>query len=398
MLAIQNVRLIDGTGRDPIDKTNILIEDGIFIKIGTDVEIPENCSVIDGKGLTAIPGLIDMHTHFGGSPDMDGPDCGSRHETDDYANAREGFLRWGVTTVRSCGDYTEEILGFRDDVNAGKILSPRLKVCGPFFQHPEGHPWNTVYFKNEEMVETAVIFADEGASIEEQVGDVAAKGVDFIKAVYGHVNVAEYPNVAPRITEEQLKRIADSAHKNGLKCACHVDGPEEMAAAARAGADTIEHMVNTGNTDEIVYTEEGIAAVRESGAVVTPTLAATYHTQQIFFKEVREAAREGVQRLYEAGVPLAVGCDSGIPFVPFGESLHEELENLVDIGIPAAEVLHMATLGNAAVLEMDNMIGSIEVGKEADLVLLGSDPLEDITGTRDIRLVMMKGRIVRNDM
>ena len=397
MLAIRNVRLIDGSGRNPVNKTNILIHDGRFIEIGSEVAIPDDCYVIEGKGLTAVPGFIDIHTHFGGSPDPDCSVCGNRQDTCDYKSAREGFLHWGITTVRSCGDQTDDILGFRDNVNTGKLLSPRLKVCGPFFQHPEGHPWNTVYFKNEVMKETAVVFVDEGASIEEQVDAIAAKGVDFIKVIYGHVNVVEYPNTAPRITERHLKRVIDRAHRNGLKCACHVDGPQEMAAAAKAGADTIEHMVNVGNTEEIAYTREIIAAVKENGSVVTPTLVEVYHNQQPFFKEVREQAREGVIRLYEAGVPLAVGCDSGIPFVPFGESLHKELEYLVDAGIPAAEVLRMATLGNARILGMDDMIGSIETGKEADLVLLGSDPLKDISGTKDIRMVIIKGQIVRDE-
>ncbi len=397
MIVIKNVRLINGTGKEVFPKTDILIENGKILAAGENITIPEGASVIAGEGLTAIPGLIDMHTHFGGSSTFDRPSCGSRFETYDYVKAREGFLRWGVTTVRTCGDQAEDIISFRNDVKAGKIQAPDVVCCGPFIQVRDGHPWGTVYFKDETIAEKAVVFVDEDAPIEEQVDRIAAMGVDFIKVFYGHVNALDYPGSAPCMTEEQLKRVVESAHRNGLKCACHVDGPTEMLAAAKAGADTIEHMVNAGNVENIEYTEELICTLKENGTVVDPTLIATCRAQTPQMKDVCGPAKTGVKKCFEAGIPLAVGCDSGIPFVPFGESLHDEMKVLVEAGIPAADVLRMATLGNAQTLGMADSIGSIEEGKNADIVLLRDDPLTDIDATKSIALVMKKGRIVYHE-
>ena len=395
MIIIRNVRLIDGTGKKPVEKASIVIKDGKIRDAGTDCRIPYGETVIDGEGLTAIPGLIDMHTHFGGSFTFDRPSIGSRFETYDYVKAREGFLNWGVTTVRTCGDRADDILSYRDDVNAGKITSPRVISCGPFIQNPEGHPWATVFFRDEEAKDEAFVFVDTDAPIEEQVDRIAEKGVDFIKVFYGHLDVLHYPAASPRMTEEQLKRVIDRAHSHGLKCACHVDGPDEMHAAAKAGADTVEHMINAGNTGSLEFTDEIVEAIKETGAVIDPTLIATVRAQNPEMPDVVGPAMRGVKKLYDAGVTLAAGCDSGIPFVPFGESLHDELACLAQAGIPNAEILKMATSGNAVILGMADRIGSIEPGKEADLVLIAGDPLKDISATKNIRLVMRQGRIVR---
>ncbi len=236
---------------------------------------------------------------------------------------------------------------------------------------------------------------DTDAPIEEQVDRIAEKGVDFIKVFYGHLDVLHYPASSPRMTEEQLKRVIDRAHSHGLKCACHVDGPDEMLAAAKAGADTVEHMINAGNTGSLEFTDEIVEAIKETGAAIDPTLIATVRAQNPELPDAVGPAMRGVKKLYDAGVTLAVGCDSGIPFVPFGESLHDELACLAQAGIPNAEIIKMATSGNAAILGMADRIGSIEPGKEADLVLIAGDPLQDISATKNIRLVMRQGRIVR---
>jgi imidazolonepropionase-like amidohydrolase len=99
--------------------------------------------------------------------------------------------------------------------------------------------------------------------------------------------------------------------------------------------------------------------------------------------------KKAVMKCYNAGIPMAVGCDAGIPFVPFGEAVHDEMACLNDVGIPPLEVITMATSGNAKLLGMDDHIGTIEPGKEADLIVLEKDPLEDIKNTKTIELVFL---------
>lgn len=394
MLAIKNVRLIDGCGAAPVENAVILIENGIFTKVTPEAEIPSDASVINANGLTAIPGLIDMHTHMSGSSGFDHPGAGTRTETYDYVEARESFLRWGVTTVRTCGDFAEEMLAFRNDVQHGKFTSPRIVSCGPFIQHPKGHPWATVYMKNPAVSEKGCLFADDGRSIEEQVAYLASIGVDFIKVFYAHLNKMDYPNPVPRLTKDQLRRVVDSAHLNGLKCACHVDGPEEMMDATEVGVDIIEHMIGAGNECS-EFTDEQVEKIKASGASIDPTMISVLRFDDTpGFRSVWEDLKKAVKQFYDAGIPLTVGCDSGIPFVPFGESLHDEMNCMVEAGIPATDVISMATYGNAKALGLDERVGSIAPGREADLILLGSDPIADIAATKDIRLVLKQGKVM----
>lgn len=398
MLAITNVRLIDGTGAAPVENCTILIENGKIAAVGCGIPVPEGANVIHTNGKTVIPGLIDAHTHIGGSSSFDHPSCGNRQETYDYIEAREGFLQWGVTSVRTCGDQREDILSFRDDANAGRVLSPRVISCGPFLQSAGGHPWGTVYMKAEKVAKTAAIFADDQIPIERQVASIAQLGVNFIKVFYAHLNKIDYPNTVPRMSREQLKRAVDSAHRNGLKCAVHVDSPSEMLDAAQVGVDVIEHMIGAGGT-ETVFSDEVIQAVKDSGAVVDPTMISILRFDETpGFPSVWEPLNKAVRQFYEAGIPLVAGCDSGIPFVPFGESLHDELDCLVKAGLPPMEVLSMATLKNARLLGLEDKVGSIQPGKDADLILLNDDPLANIQNTRKIGLVLMRGKIIRDEI
>lgn len=388
MIAIKNAKTLDSK------ITTILVDGGKIVANGAGTAIPDGASVIDAAGKYVIPGLIDAHTHMGGSSSFDHPACGNRHETYDYTEAREGFLKWGVTTVRTCGDQKEDILAFRDDVNAGKVLSPRIVSCGPFIQAPEGHPWATVYTRNEKVAKLACVFADEVVPIERQVAAIAQTGVDFIKVFYAHLNKMDIEHAVPRITRDQLQRIADSAHRNGLKCVCHVDGPEEMIDAAEAGVDCIEHMMGAGSTDP-EYTDEQAAKIKASGAIVDPTMISILRFDQTpGFVSVWDKLKRSVKRFYDAGVPLAVGCDSGIPFCPFGETLHDEMACLAEAGIPNAAIMDMVSRTNARALCLEDRVGSLDVGMDADILLLGSSPLEDIRNTRDIRMVMLRGEIV----
>lgn len=390
MYAIKNVSLPGKPGT-----VNILVENGRIQAIGPEVSCAEAVSVMDATGLYAIPGLIEAHTRMGGSSSFDYPSCGSIHETYDYVEAREGFLRWGITAARTCGDRTNDVLAFREKANSGKIRSPRIVCCGPFIQAVEGHPWATVYMRQPEIAKEAVIFADESIiPAERQVANIAQLGVDYIKVFYAHLNKVEPQHPVPRLTREQLHRIVDSAHRNKLRCAVHVDGPEEMSDAVDAGADSIEHMIGA-NGESTYFSPELIDKLKQSGAIVVPTMISILRFDDTpGYTPVYEQLKVAVKQFYDAGIPLAVGCDSGIPFVPQGESLHDEMVCLAETGIPNLEILRMVSETNAKLLGLETEIGSLEAGKRADIVLLGADPAEDIRNTRNIRMVFLDGHVV----
>ena len=395
MFALTNVNLIDGTGKEPIPQCTILMEHGKFKEIGTDIPVPSGAMVMDLQGKTVIPGLIDAHVHISGSSRLDRPGMSHLVPSYDFAEMREGCLRWGVIAVRSCGHFMEETLAFRDGVNNGTIeRSPRVCLSGPMFQSRGGHPCYTVFMSDTEVEQDACAVIDDDTQIEPIIRQSKEQGVDFTKIFYAHLNKMDYPNPVPRISKQKLKEIIDVSHQYGLSVTVHVDCPAEMLDAVQCGADCIEHMIGAGELENKI-SDELIDLTKKSGAVVDPTMISIKRFDPMgSAPSIWDAVKEAVRKCYDAGIPMAVGCDAGIPFVPFGEAVHDEMACLNEAGISPLEVITMATGGNAKLLKMEDRIGTIEPGKDADLIVLGKDPLEDIRNTKTIQLVVSKGKIV----
>lgn len=396
MIVLEHVRLIDGTGSESQEDVSILVKDGKIEKIGRGFEALHGFIVIDGTGKTVIPGLIDAHTHFSGSSLFTRPGMDSANASRDFAEGREGCLRWGVTTVRTCGDMEEDILGYVKAKSEGTApRGPNVVACGPLFQADNGHPYFTIMPGNTEALEKAIVLADVVDDLEGEIDRVLDNGASFIKCVYGHVNRADQENAVPRLKRDILARIVAHTHKRGKKVCCHVDTVEEMLVAAEMGIDSIEHCTNVGSSNPPL-TDEMIEAVKRSGAVLDPTNVALGPWEALLHIENGTYAYnlDLTKRMFDAGVPLAIGCDSGIPLIPFGEAVHEEMANFVKAGIDPLSVLKIATQDNAVLLGVDDKVGTIEEGKNADLVLVDGDPLEDIANTKNIRLVIQDGDVV----
>lgn len=395
MIALKNAVLIDGTGKGPVTGSTILIEKGKITEVGTDLFVPEEAEVIDLKGRTVIPGLIDAHVHINGSSRLDRPGASHLIPSDHYAEMREGCLRWGVTAVRTCGQFVEEALAFREEVESGIMeRSPHISLSGPMFQAPGGHPCYTVFMSDPDVEQFACAIVTDDSEIEPIIKKSKEQGVDFTKVFYAHLNKMDYPNPVPRISKKKLKEIIDISHQYGLSVTVHVDCPAEMQDAVELGADCIEHMIGAGETENELP-DELVTLTKKSGAVVDPTMISIKRFDPLneSAPSIWDAFKKAVKKCYDAGVPMVVGCDAGIPFVPFGEAVHDEMACLVEAGISPLEVITMATGGNAKLLNMDEGIGTIEPGKEADLIVLEKDPLEDIQNTKTIELVFLRGKI-----
>lgn len=168
--------------------------------------------------------------------------------------------------------------------------------------------------------------------------------------------------------------------------------------AVRAGVDSVEHILSAGaaNTD---ISDELVDLIKEKKTVLVPTMMSILHfDSRVGDKPVYEKLKSAVKKLCDSGIPLAVGSDSAIHFVPFGETLHDEMACMVEAGMTELSVLTAVTSGNAGLLGISDRLGTIEAGKTADIIVLGSNPLEDIKNSRDIRMVIQNGRVIIDKM
>ena len=391
MLAVTNVRLIDGSGAPARDNCAVLIENGLISAVGPSLPVPACCDIINASGLTAIPGLIDAHTHFSGSSLLSRPPLGAREETYDYAEAREGFLRCGVTAARTCGDICPDILEFSALSFGAQTVSPRVSACGRMFQPYGGHPCYTVFGSSERIEKQACVITDS-ADISDSVKRLKNSGAQFIKAFYAHLNKMAYPAPSVRMPKKTLALIGEAAAREGLPLAVHVDDFEEFSDAVDCGARSVEHLLGAGAVPEEIP-EPLVKKAAAAGVFAVPTLVSIKGCSLPGAEPVWPQLSRAVKRLHEAGVPIAAGCDSGIPFVPFGSSLQSELELLVSCGLSPMEALLSATSVNARLLGLDDA-GVIAPGKRADIVLLGADPLESISAVRRVERVLLAGKTV----
>jgi len=402
MLALKHAHVIDGTGGAPLEDATIVIDGSAIQAVASDAFVPSEAQVLDLLGLTVLPGLIDAHVHFGGFV-VDDPDWQFTlwsaipfflDFARDFKRRRTLALENGVTTVRSAGDNHPQILRLRDRVDAGKRVGPRIIAVGPIFTAPGGHPAGTIYRNNRYIVEHATRQVDDADGARAEVHRLATDGVDQIKAVYGAANPFDMDHPVPKLRLSVLRALIDEAHRCGLPAMVHVGTANDAIQALSAGADSLEHGILPG-ADFSECPDELTAAMSDRGTCFVPTLSAAWAMKRMF-PQALENTMSWVGEMHRAGVSIALGTDAGAPGVVIGRAAHRELELLVESGLTPKEALAAATCNAAAVIRRADRLGTIEPGKQADLIAVAGDPLKDIRMTREIRLVLKGGNVVLN--
>lgn len=247
-------------------------------------------------------------------------------------------------------------------------------IAGPIFTTKGGHP--TQGKIPSWMIEQMTVQSDDPEFVKQKISDLVKQGIDGIKVVYqGHTNKQGVITM-PRISIETLKAITNEARKHGLWVAVHTGSQEETIEAIEAGITTIEHGVRHGN----LIRPETLQLISNNSIIYVPTLA----------REPKGYLN--VPALYQAGIKFGVGTDTQGGMI-VGNSYHNELTRMVDAGLPDAEVLLAATRNGAMALGKIDEIGTIEVGKYADLLLVDGQPWYDISDLKKVKLVILSGRI-----
>ena len=397
-MVFANARVIDGTGRAPLEHAMVRVEDGRIVEVAElDGAPPENSTDLDGR--TLMPGLIDAHAHlssdisrspgFGPPPALHGelprPRALGYFE---LAKTARALLAAGVTTVRDVGSYDDEAIVLREAVRLGLVAGPRILSCGRIISAtaPGGAIFGSMYRE-----------ADGPDDMRKAVREQLRRGADFIKlmATGARSVLAEDPEPA-QMTADELCAIVDEAHRLGVRVAAHAEGLAGARLAVDSGVDTIEHGLSLHREPAL------LDAMARQGIVLVPTLSTFHDLAERFTDDFAPPLVEQAKRQLEeayltlvaartAGVTLAMGHDSGPP----GANAIE-LVRMVEGGLSALEGIAAATHGSAQALGLPD-VGTVTAGAVADLIVLDGDPLADVRvlcePTR-IRMVIQAGNIV----
>ena len=329
---------------------------------------------IDMKGRTITPGLIDCHVHLrnDGVADPRGQSAADTDATAVLRAARNATksLNGGITTVRDCGCRNHITFSLRRAVAEGICKSPRLVLSGTMICMTGGHGWQLG------------LEADGPDGLRRAARQQIKAGADNVKLIAsGGILTPGTEIGAPQFTVEEMRAAVDEAHAAGKTCCAHAHGTQAIKNATRAGVDSVEH--------GYLIDDEGIELMIEQGTYLVATSAAVRnvvkHGTSAGIKPdvVRKASSaieqhiDGFKRAYKAGVKLAMGTDSGVPFTDHGNNL-DELVYLVEMGLSPMDAISAATLNAARLLRIDDRVGTLEVGKLADFVVFDKDPLKDI--------------------
>jgi imidazolonepropionase-like amidohydrolase len=382
-LLISNARLIDGLGGSPRNACDVLIDDGMIAAIaptGTLAPPAESVGLdrIDARGLTLMPGFFDCHIHASTAPDQDALEAATEVESAKTLRAvphLRATLQAGITTAR---DLAGADSGFRDSVAAGVIPGPRLLVALRILSITGGHgDPRAINGLALDSGPGAGAVADSPNDFVRITRDAIREGADWIKiaATGGMGSPRSHPE-GGGLSEAEMRAVVDEANRHGVAgVAAHAIGTQGIAAAVRAGVHSIEH--------GYLIDDATIESMIERGTVLVPTLSTLTRSVSpnapgwVRSKRQRtiERASERLRAAIAAGVTVAMGTDAGI--VAHGDNLRE-LGLLVDFGLTPMQAIVAGTANSARLNRLDDEVGTIEVGKRADLVATRVDPLLDI--------------------
>jgi imidazolonepropionase-like amidohydrolase len=404
LIALKATRVFDGRSDRSIENGVVLVEGTKIREVGAGVTVPPSAWVLDLGDATIIAGFIDSHTHV---TDEAGENWlsdfyeGLRRPVAEQALFAAGWARRtlesGFTTIRDLGSRDGIDVGLRNAVNRGLVPGPRMLVAREAIGSTGGHcdrggfPPGT--FGDEPGPSKGIV---SGANEARAAVRLNVKyGADVIKTcASGGVLSLNDDVSSPQLTDEELAALVDEAHRRGKKAAAHSHGDAAAKAAVRAGIDSIEH----GS----FLTDETFALMKSKGTYLVPTLMAGEWTGgkadkfpppiAIKARAALSARTDMFKRALKSGVRIAFGTDAGVS--PHGLSA-QEFGLMVGLGMSPAAALRSAGPAAADLLGLSDLIGTLEKGKEADIVAVPGDVLKDVRATERVFFVMKAGRIVR---
>ncbi|MBV9068845.1 MAG: amidohydrolase family protein [Acidobacteria bacterium] len=430
--ALTGATLIDGRGGAPIANTNVILRDGKIDCAGTAAQcpVPEGVDVTDVRGLWIMPGLIDAHVHFSQTGWADGrPDSLDMRATHPYDQTEaalkadperygRSYVCSGVTAVYDVGGYAWTLrLHDRFEPNT---LAPHVDAAGPLLSTLD-------HWLNLPAERQFIVLND--ASARDGVRYLASQGAHAVKVWY----IVRPPDLTVEASAAAVAAAGDEARKHNIPLIVHATGLAEAKAALRAGATLLVHSVSDKPVDQ-----EFLDLAKRNGTILIPTLivsrgyvrmfrSAVEHTpvaiddpngcvdkstlariaettsapttltaEQLARRDQRtsqgeEIAAQNLKALVAAGIPIATGTDAGNPLTLHGPAIYAEMESMQKAGMTPMQVLVSSTAVAARAMRRETEFGTVEKGKDADLVIVSADPSADVANIRKIRYVVRGG-------
>jgi len=400
-LALRNAFLIDGTGNEPMDCATVIVEGRTIREVGgSRLPTPKGFHEVDVGGRTLLPGIIDLHVHTHSvytEPDAMQYDLPRTAML--AARRAELALFNGITTMRDAGAQKGVAAALKRETEKGVIVGSRIVPCGDIIAVTGGHGWKRSGTE-----------ADGPYGMRREVRHQLKMGADHIKLAVTHRG----PICEP--TPEELNAAVDEAHRYGIPVACHAGIEPGIECAVRAGVDSIEHGWLASDTSIKEMAERGtywvptISVLRgmiDEGQTWEDRETRQYDLKPLLgqderrFRMALEYSRQAwhnfddiFRRMRAAGVTLAVGTDAPLGGLPIYAAINE-VRWLVELGLKPMEAIQAATQIAARVVALDDVLGTVEAGKWADLLVVDGNPLDDITTLQNTYAVAKDGRFVR---
>lgn len=433
--ALTGATLIDGRGGPSISNANVILRDGKIDCAGTAAQcpVPEGVDVTDVHGLWIMPGLVDAHVHFSQTGWADGrPDSLDMRATHPYDRTEaelksdperygRSYLCSGVTAVYDVGGYAWTLrLHGRFEPNT---LAPHVDAAGPLLSTLD-------HWLNLPAERQFILLNDSSAR--DGVRYLASQGAHAVKVWY----IVRLPDLTVDASAAAVAAAGDEARKHNLPLIVHATGLAEAKAALRAGATLLVHSV----TDQAID-QEFLDLAKRNGTILIPTLTVSRGYVRMFRSAVEhtpvavddpngcvdkstlariaetpsatttitaelldrrdnrtakqeQIAAQNLKALVAAGIPIATGTDAGNPLTLHGPAIYSEMEWMQKAGMTPMQILVSSTAVAARAMRRETEFGTVEKGKDADLVILSADPLSDIANVRKIRYVV-RGGVVR---
>jgi imidazolonepropionase-like amidohydrolase len=374
-IALVHATVVDPASDTPMPDATVVIRAGRIVSVEAGGSAPADARTIDVAGRYLVPGLIDAHVHLS-----------------DLASARRALLS-GVTTARGMGTSFFADVGLRELARNGAIEGPEVLASG---YHVRPRPAEGLFLDAPELADLMGTDVRGDRALRRVVRVMLDRGVDFIK-----VNATEragLPETDPRVQffeEEELRVLVEEAAASGVPVAAHAHGDGGGRAAVLAGVRSVEHGT--------YLSEETLRLMLDRGSFLVPTIAVVSDLTmpggdydnaalQVRGRHMLPRVRETAALAHRLGVKIAAATDTGYGSESVLRLSHELLE-LVGVGLTPLEAMRSATTVGAELLGVDDRVGRVAEGYEADLLVLDRNPLEDIGAYQDVLWVMSDGRV-----